>query len=144
MRPAMVQTRPAMASQVRGMSCHSGRVPASLRSCLILTAHAHRKNAAVGASTRARTRSMMRMAAPSLPLCRICERQPVLHDLCSALAGSGQDEVQILQHTGSSTPDLALTIGHGVETPLAALIDAAVDVMVLLVEEMRQRHLEHV
>src|SRR5258708_32882781 len=57
----MVQARPARASQVIGSSCHSGRVPSSLRSCLIFTAHAHRKKAAVGAITRTITTSTMRM-----------------------------------------------------------------------------------
>src|SRR6185436_19159473 len=60
-KPAMVQASPAIASQVTGMSCQSGRVPASLRSCLILTAHAHRKKAAVGAVTRTSTSKTMRM-----------------------------------------------------------------------------------
>src|SRR6185436_4866427 len=54
-KPTIVQTRPAMPSQVIGSSCHSGRVPATLRSFLIFTAHAHRKKATVGAMTSSRT-----------------------------------------------------------------------------------------
>src|SRR5438046_1980635 len=45
----MVQTSPAIASKVIGMSCQSGRVPASLRSSLILTAHANRMKGVMSA-----------------------------------------------------------------------------------------------
>ena len=49
-----------------GMSCHSGRVPASLRSCLIFTPHAQRKKAAVGAITSTMTSKTMRMGFSAL------------------------------------------------------------------------------
>src|SRR5215216_3324827 len=121
-KPMMVQTRPAMASQVSGRSCHSGSVPATLRCSLIFTPHAHRKKATVGAITRTRTRRRMR----SMTLTAV------------------QDEVQILEHARRRPPDVAIAVGHGVIAPLATLPDAAVDAVVLFVEEVRQRHLEHV
>src|SRR5216683_1357440 len=128
----MVHRSPAMASQVIGMSCHAGRVPASLRSCLILTAHAHRKKPAVGAITKMRTKRMTRMELLRTPV-----RNP-------SVGGAGEDELKILKHTGSCAPDVALTVGHGVIAPLMALPDTALDLVVLLVEEVLQRHLEHV
>src|SRR6185369_10778218 len=157
-KPMIVQTRPAMASQVSGRSCHSGRVPASFFCSLILTPHAHRKKAAVGAITRTMTRAMIRSMAlvPFLLLDRARlarlmsardARGPEEHESLHfghALTAVRQHEVQILQHTGRRPPDVAIAVRHGVETPLAALPDAAVDAMVLDIEEVRQRHLEDV
>src|SRR6185437_5098568 len=133
MKPMIVNTRPAIASQVSGMSCHSGRVPASLRSCLILTPHAHRKKAAVGASTSTMTSKTMRMGIPALgkPL----RRRRLLRR---------QDKVQVLQHARCRAPDVPLAVRHGVVTPLAALVLAAADLVIDLVEEVVERHLEHV
>src|SRR4029450_3888116 len=122
MKPMIVQISPAMPSQVSGRSCHSGRVPATLRCSLIFTPHAHRKKATVGAITRTKTRRMMR----SMALTAV------------------QDEVQILEHARRRPPDVAITIGHGVVAPLAALPGAAVDAVVLFVEEVRQGDLEHI
>src|SRR5215207_6303280 len=110
-KPMIVQARPAMPSQVSGRSCHSGRVPAILRCSLILTAHAHRKKATVGAITSTRTRAMIRSMASVLPLpdrahlARLMSardaRGPEDHE--SIRSGHAltaiQDEVQILQHT---------------------------------------------
>src|SRR5262245_66256494 len=110
-KPRMVQSRPAMPSQVSGKSCHSGKVPESLRCSFIFTPHAHRKKATVGAITSTMTRRMTRSMA-GLPAVR-------------------QHEVQILEHAGRRSPDVAIAVGHGVVTPLAALPDAAVDAMVL-------------
>ncbi len=64
MKPTMAQAKPAMPSQVIGMSCHDGSVPAILRSCLIFTAQAQRKKAQNGASTRASIRRTTRMKTP--------------------------------------------------------------------------------
>src|SRR3954462_5744132 len=61
MKPTIVHSSPAIASHVSGRSCHSGRVPASLRCSLIRTPHAHRKNAIVGAMTRTRSSKSMGM-----------------------------------------------------------------------------------
>src|SRR5215213_5483425 len=151
-KPMIVQARPAMPSQVSGSSCHSGRVPAILRCSLIFTPHAHRKKATVGAITRTRTRAMMRsmglvlMGAQGGRVRRDPARGP--EDLEAIRSGHAltaiQDEVQVLQHTGRRPPDVAIAVGHGVVTPLAALPDAAVDAMVLGVEEVRQGHLEDV
>src|SRR6266850_4487528 len=66
-----------------------------------------------------------------------------MRDMRSAVGG-GEDELQILEHTCRSAPDVALAVGHGVVAPLAALPDTAVEPVVLLVEEVLQRHLEHV
>src|SRR6476659_6593452 len=55
-----------------------------------------------------------------------------------------QDEVKVLQHAGSRAPDVALAIGHRVVAPLAALVLPAVDLVVDLVQEVLQRHLEHI
>ena len=49
-----------------GVEFQDGSVPASLRSCLIFTAHAQRKKAQKGASTRTRIRRTTRMKAPGL------------------------------------------------------------------------------
>src|SRR5690349_12936421 len=130
MKPAMAQTSPAIASQVSGMSCHAGRVPASLRSSLMRAPHAHRKNAAVGAITRIRTSRTMRMDSVGAS-----SRRRLLR---------GEDEVQVLQHAGRGAPDVALAIRHRVVAPLAALVWAAGDLVIDLVEEVFERHFEHV
>src|SRR6266851_8820602 len=153
----MVQARPAMASQVIGRSCQAGRVPASLRCCLILTAHAHRKKAAVGAITRTNTNMTTRMGlllAGSAPLQWriIVEPQRRRRHWSGALPAMkvhalpirGEDELQIFKHTRRRAPDVALAVGHGVVEPFAALPDAAGEPMVLLVEEVLQGHLEDV
>src|SRR5215216_4978251 len=109
-KPMMVQTRPAMASQVSGRSCHSGRVPATLRCSLIFTPHAHRKKATVGAITRTRTRRRMRSMGLCLPLpdrahpARLMSaleaRGPKDHEAIQSghALTAVQDEVQILEH----------------------------------------------
>src|SRR5215813_15386924 len=128
MKPAMAQSRPAMPSQVQGRSSQAGRVPASLRCSLILTPHAHRKKAPVGASTSTSTRKMTRSMV-----------------LSGASLHRSQNKLQVLQHTGGRAPDVAAPIGHGVEGPPAALgRDAAVQPVVPFVEEVIQRHLEYV
>src|SRR5687768_8955985 len=135
-KPMIVQARPAMPSQVSGRSCHSGRVPAILRCSIIFTPHAHRKKATVGASTRMRTRAMMRSMALVLPLpdrahpARLMSAQgrvrrdpargPEDHEAIQSghALTAIQDEVQILQHTRRGPPDVAIAVGHGVVTPL--------------------------
>src|SRR5262245_10575683 len=116
MKPAIANISPTMLSQVSGRSCQAGKVPASLRASFIFTAQAHRKKAAVGASTSTTTRTTMRSIA-----------------LLSA-RGS-QNKLQVLQHTGSRSPDVALAIRHGIEAALAALRHPAIEPMVPFVEE---------
>src|SRR5438477_563970 len=84
---------------------------------LILTAHAHRKKAAVGAITRMITSRTMRSISSS-----------------SLLGARRQNDLQVLQHACRCTPNITLAIGHGVEAPLAAFGDlAAVDAVVLFI-----------
>src|SRR5262249_41037166 len=72
-------------------------------------------------------------------------RGPAVRMNMMCLPAHRQNELQVLQHTGGRPPHLALAVGHGGEATLASLSDlAAVDAMVLLVEEVVERHLEYV